>query len=121
MKIKKKELKRLLKENKPVLSSERKKSDKFFKKNGFRFEECWNLDVQIARFVLPRLMHLKKVKIGHPANLNSMDEWDEIMDKMIEAFYLLLSNSYIPKSTEDEEKIKEGLALFAEYFQALWD
>ena len=126
-------------------------------------KECWNLDTTIAEFVFPRLKQFKKDYDVCPGTLESMEEWDDILDKMILAFeyivhkydWWLFNSKYdytdgikfveikrengfvqtryeeegwvvdIRKNHEDEEKrrntvIKEGLELFAEYFQYLW-
>lgn len=126
--MKKKKLKKILNDN-PVYtlkddktaSKERKqKSKKFFKKNGFYFEECWNLDFTIARFILPRLVHFKKIQHSTPASL-SEKEWNEILDKMIKAFALLTDQESLFASRKQQETIEEGLNLFAKYFQSLWD
>ena len=49
-------------------------------------EELYDLDVTIARFILPRLM-LFKEHCERTPNLNMpKEEWDKILDKMIYAF-----------------------------------
>lgn len=49
--------------------------------------ECWNLDLTIAKYVLPRLKLFRKDVDGYSANtVSSYEEWLEILDKMILAF-----------------------------------
>ena len=89
------------------------------RRRGFDNTELWNLDMTISRFILPRLKEFKDCTYGYPAKFKSHKEWDEILDKMIEAFELTSSD----KSWYDLDKdkiIKEGLDLFREYFFALW-
>ena len=113
----------------------------FFMENGFFSEECWSLDVTLAALILPRLICFKDSTSGCPASLIKEDEeghvidedksnqlWHEILDKMIYAFWIIVSE-YDGYSTELNRKErdelvaakKEGLRLFAEYFESLWD
>ena len=118
--------------------------DKF--KYGFNPRECWSLDLSIAEYVLPRLKYLKKVKHGTPcdmfpknylgSNLSNTDnkkcekieaaaekKWDEIMDKMILSFELIVKDEWdtIEEYKVQQKKIEEGLNLFAKHFRSLWD
>ena len=61
---------------------------KYAKMNGtyVDLKETWNLDCTIAKFIVPRLKLFKKVVDCYPGHLDSMDEWYEIIDKMIYSF-----------------------------------
>lgn len=61
---------------------------------------------KIASFCVPRLKVLKKYKISYPCgdDIKSMEDWDDILDKMILGF---------EEGSYDD--------LFIEYFFALWD
>jgi hypothetical protein len=61
------------------------KSVIYFIKHGFRYEEVWGFDTACAKFVLPRLKELKKIKHGIPCGLKE-SEWHVILDKIIHAF-----------------------------------
>ena len=87
-------------------------------KQGFDESETWSLDSTIAKFILPRLKVLKDVKAGYPAHL-TMENWDNILQKMIDAF-AIYSNDCCRPNDEEEDKINEGLDLFREYFRHLW-
>jgi hypothetical protein len=106
----------------------------FYMTNDFYFEECWNLDATLAALILPRLIHFRDNHCGAPGCLFEYDEfdhiqkeedgfrkWDEILDKMIWAFYLYISVDSLSWTDEQKQQINEGLKLFAEYFQSLWD
>lgn len=105
----------------------------FYITNGFFFEECWNLDMTLAALILPRLIHFRDNHSGTPSCLLEYDEfdhikeedgfkkWNEILDKMIWAFYLYISMDFLYWTEEQKQQIDEGLKLFAEYFQSLWD
>ena len=97
--------------------------DKHYEKNlnqiknrGFSDSELWGLDSTIAAFILPRLTHFKKVNNGFPLNLTP-ESWDQILDKMINAFEIVTSKE---GWNRDNKEVKEGLTLFAEYFRDLW-
>lgn len=82
------------------------------------YKDTWNLDYYIAKFILPRLKLFKKVVMGFPCDLKSINEWYDILDKMIAAFMILSTDEI---NTQDEQKIvNEGLDLFRKYYQDLW-
>lgn len=83
-------------------------------------EQLWNLDVTISRFILPRLKAYRTTVKGYPATLESMDLWYEILDKMIIAMNIC-ANEPFPLDTETDQKVKDGLDLFAKYFTNLWN
>lgn len=116
-------------------------------KNGFDSTECWNLDNTIAGFVLPRLKLFKEHANGYPSSFKTMDEWYEVIDKMIYAFDRIYNedkyfeernerlgidwtdnspemaeqkNKCIELERDDYAKIEAGLELFAKHFQSLW-
>lgn len=93
-------------------------------------EECWDLNVTLAKYILPRLQKYKEInQYGYPIGLESLEEWHEIIDKMIYAFDLVVndncnslkSENCIEVITKQKELQEEGLRLFAEYFNSLWD
>jgi len=92
-------------------------------KNGFDYRDTWSLDSSIARFVLPRLRHLRDNNHGHPCDLTDK-KWIKIQNKMIKSFELILQDfQFIDMKThkKEQKQIQEGLQLFAKYFQNLWD
>lgn len=110
-----------------------KKSKKFHKKNGFYYEETWNLDSSIAAFVLPRLIYFRDNFQGVPLDYCTYEEdgytvtnmteavenWKKDIATMIEAFYYIIKDDYNDKKHKDI--IKKGLKLFSKKFQNLWD
>lgn len=90
-------------------------------KNGFVPAECWNLDTTFAMYIYSHLCYFRdNCNYGHPGNL-SEEQWNNILNKMIEGFRLLITREEndIPSKTK-EKKIKYGIRLFAKYFSALW-
>ena len=104
-----------------------KKYAKQRKQRGFDDTETWSLDQTVAKFVLPRLKRFKEVNNGFPALLKS-DEWDAILDKMIDGFECVLKREcWALEYTEDQKEWKkvdkrarDGLRLFAKHFRELW-
>lgn len=89
---------------------------------GFDDTETWALDHVIAKFVTPRLKRFKELHICHPHGI-TMEEWDEIIQKMIDGFEEILTRDDTREKRGreyDSEKVQEGLKLFAEYFHDLW-
>jgi len=108
-----------------------------------KVEELYDLDVSIARFILPRLMVFKEHCERTP-NLNmTSEEWNDILDKMIYAFERIACQTeedtpeykaYIKAIWNNEmdlvdlkraakaslKPISEGLSLYHKYYRCLW-
>ena len=90
---------------------------------GFTDEEIWNLDNTIAKWLLPRLKYLKENTCGYPPDLKTFEEWQDILQKMINAFELYNSDSNkfdLKQLKTEQEIIEEGIHLFGKYFGYLW-
>lgn len=85
---------------------------------GFDESELWSLDVTISKFISPRLKAFRDTAGGYPGDMTE-NEWIELLDKMILAFDLH-AQCKVSYTEEENEKIEEGLKLFAEYFGHLW-
>lgn len=91
-------------------------------------EEVWSLDMTLAKYILPRLMKYKEINtMSYPCGFKSVEEWHNVIDKMIFSFDWFLSYhgkakyKTIEEYKRDENKYKEGMNLFSEYFSDLWD
>lgn len=111
----------------------------FYCTNDFYYEECWNLDVTIAALILPRLIHFRDSSIGTPGIFYQYDEqgssiidekeayiqWIKILNKMIDAFYLVAIGANFTCDTTElssiSKRIHEGLELFSKFYLSLWD
>lgn len=87
-------------------------------------KECWNLDYTLSKLILPRLIKFKEIVCGYPGNLNSFQEWEEILDKMIWSFdyHVKISSAHISyeEIKHNQPKYEEGMKLFIEYYGSLW-
>lgn len=128
-------------ESEQVLAAEKdgkktiKRHKKFKKKHGFEMSDVWDLDNNIAHYILPRLVYFKRTTHGHPwidedncATSEEADKlWSKRLESMIISFYLIITKSEWETSLEREfamanfEAIDFGLQVFAKYFQHLWD
>ena len=49
---------------------------------GFDDSVTWNLDVEMARWLLPRLRRFREITICHPVTLTEK-QWDKYLDEMM--------------------------------------
>lgn len=97
--------------------------------------DTWNLDYTIAEYVLPRLKLFNQISISYPGRdeMDTAEKWHNAIDKMITAFQLVIDTDDLHDRywddnfhfnqelfEKDQAQIKEGLHLFAEWFQHLW-
>ena len=90
---------------------------------GYSDIEIWNLDATIAKFVLPRLKALREGTCCYPPDLDSLDDWQIMLDKIIRAFELYLEDEWSDDPEvmkKQNEEIGEGFKLFGERFSQLW-
>ena len=94
--------------------------DNYSHKHDYPIEEVWNTDNVLAQFIAPRLLAFKALdKHGYPPECKDMREWNNIIQKMIDAFELM---KYVHTPNPDENKtIEQGLGLFRKYYRNLWD
>ena len=95
--------------------------------------DAWNIDHTLAPIILALLKKFKKDVNGWPSELNSFEDWTLILDQMIWSFQELSTddweNQFYHESPKwfdkqgyekHQEKIQEGINLFAKYYCALW-
>ena len=90
--------------------------------------ECWDLDLTIIKFILPRLKKFKEININsYPDKCGNIENWHKIIDKMIWSFQFALDVAEMNYSNEyrlnenNWRKYNEGMDLFTEYLLDLWD
>lgn len=95
-------------------------SENWSHKHDYPIEDVWNTYHTLAQLIAPRLSAFKALdKHGYCPAFKDMREWNNAIQKMIDAFELMKYDSCF---TEDEERtIKEGLELFCKHFRNLWD
>ena len=97
------------------------RSFRYFLKNKVYDYQVYNLDNNIAKFVLPRLKLLRKDINGYPESVGSFENWLTILDKVIWSFERELDWTDYQKTKEDFKKYEEGIELFGKYWRQFWD
>ena len=89
-------------------------------KNDFQIEEVWGTYHTLSQLIVPRLLAFKALdKHGYCPDCKDMREWNNAIQKMIDAFELMkYATTY---SEVEEHTIVQGLALFSKYFRYLRD
>lgn len=111
------------------------KSQQFYEKYDFHYEDIWSLDYSAAYFLLVRLCELRDCHSGFPSNLayhyeQIYEDKDEahkrahemyvtILNKMIRGFYLAVTENFPTK--KQEKIINKAWKLFYEWHHTLWD
>jgi hypothetical protein len=112
---------------------------------GWDDSELWSLDFTIFEFAAPRLRRFAEISVGYPLHFNLTDEeidgywelsgeeqqvlnrkseegWTKAVNKMARAMEIILEkDGWLGLDEELEQEVKEGLELFHEYFDYLWD
>lgn len=78
--------------------------------------DTYNLDVSLAKWIVPRLICLKKNRSIYLEDNGFLTE----LDKMINAFTIISSDDFFDLTEEQSLIIKEGLSSFHENFYRLW-
>lgn len=117
-----------------LFNKENKENDSRYlpDEEGFVNAEFFNLDTSLSLYIYSQLCYFRdNCLYGGPAGM-SFEKWKEILDKMIEAFRLMiLQEEYTnislvqTKKEKDlsknkEKKIRYGLKLFIKYYHNLW-
>jgi len=97
------------------------RSFRYFLKNKVYDYQVYNLDNNIAKFVLPRLKLLRKDINGYPESVGSFENWLTILDKVIWSFERELDWTDYQKTKKDFKKYEEGIELFGKYWRQFWD
>jgi hypothetical protein len=89
---------------------------------GYAESDVWNMDNYLLRILPPMLYQLKKETHGYPAHLTA-EQWDEILDKMIEGFesYRMAEDRDSVIDSKEHKKLTKSLELLKKHFLNLWD
>ena len=89
--------------------------------DGFVNAETFNLDMSLSMYIYSQLCYFRDNCLnGYPSSM-TFEEWKSIIDKMIEAFKLQITekNNY-EISKNKQKKINYGMRLFIKYYNNLW-
>lgn len=100
----------------------KKENKRDYPHNGFVEANYYDLRYTMALRIYSDLCYFKDYasKIGYPYQCGSMEKWLELLDKMIEAFKLIITVNEVELSKTQIKKIRYGLRLFTKYYFDLW-
>jgi hypothetical protein len=84
-------------------------------------DDLGDLDRNLAIIMQPCLSAFKAnlgvdPSAGYPCGTDSLEDWKEVLDKMILAFELTIEDPH----TSNNPNYTEGMDLFAKHFRDLW-
>jgi len=98
----------------------RDSTERWICKHDYPIDEVWGTYHYLAQLIAPRLMAFKALdKYGYCPAFKDMHEWNNAIQKMIDAFELMKYDSSF--SDDDSRTITEGLDLFCKHFRNLRD
>ncbi len=101
--------------------------------DGFKGNEFFSLDYSLSLYIYSQLCYFKEnCLFCYPSEL-TLEQWEDILNKMIEAFKLMIIEDKTFEQTmhlgvkeqkiiskNKQKKINYGLRLFIKYFRDLW-
>jgi len=85
-----------------------------------RKKKAISADQYLSEEIYLTLVKLNEIKQSYPASL-SEEEWDEVLEAMIEGFKMMSEGKHIEMPSEEEfNKMNLALEYFAKYFMDLW-
>ena len=88
--------------------------------NSYPISEVWGTYHYLAREIAPRLKAFKALdKHGWPEDFENQEDWNNAIQKMIDAFVLV--KDYSPSYEEDIRTVEQGVELFCKYYCDLSD
>lgn len=111
-----------------------KGDERYFEdEDGFKSSEFFSLDYSLSLYIYSQLCYFREHCLyGYPNGFTE-EKWKDTLDKMIEAFKLIILTDQSFEQTmhlsigerniiskNREKKINYGLKLFAKYFRHLW-
>lgn len=98
---------------------------------GYGDDDLWSLNHTLAKLTVVGVQNMRKWKHGYPSefsepeyggNAGGWEAWDAILRRIEEGFQAWLDeDGHFYDKPEQEAKFKDGMALYAEWFGALWD
>lgn len=91
-------------------------------RGGWDDSHVWDLSAHIAEFVLPRLKRFREINCAFPCSMETIQEWNDIVDDMIYALEYHVKDMVDckPPSDIDENRLQRGFEAFGKYFCGLW-
>ena len=90
-------------------------------RRGYSNADAWSLNYHLALVTVGGVQKLREWANGYPSELTP-EAWDDILGRIETGFQAWLDeDGWFTGKPEAEAKFKDGMALYAEWFGALWD
>lgn len=98
-------------------------------RRGYSDDQCWNLNHALATLTVEGVKRMREWGHGYPAEFSDgygdgggWKKWEAILAKIQDGFQAYLDeDGWFHDKPDAEAKFREGMALYAEWFGALWD
>ena len=94
-------------------------------RRGYSNQDLWGAYYHIGNTVIAFAEFQKKHGAGYPMGLKSMKEWNKILDEIVWYMHEVMENTDTPievlSSKKYQDRCKKANALFAKYWQNMWD
>lgn len=91
---------------------------------GFGDDSTWSLDYFYAKTFVKTITRFKELNDRcYPSNLDTYEEWEQILDEMIEGFQVVVSefdNGVGFLTKEEQAKVDLAMFNFSRWWRALW-
>lgn len=107
--------------------------DDFVRKWGFSYMDRFDLDKEIAMFMLPRIAYFRDECQGYPSCLSDKDEdgniiddgagkqkWHDILTTICDGLHIYLEKMQYSFTEEEEQLWQRAKKYLLEYFELLW-
>lgn len=103
-----------------VLNCRRRQKLKLKKGPKFSRLSLYNLDITLARIIAKGVSEFKEQTIGYPGDLDSIEEWYDILDEIVWAMEHVEAALDLKLNDFEKECLRNGIRLFADRFCDLW-
>ena len=83
------------------------------------YDQCFNLDMTIKGFLLPRMIHLRDNCMGSPNGI-SFRAYEKMLNKIVRGLWIDLNITIYDRTKEQIEEVKIGRKLFYKWFDSFW-
>ena len=97
-------------------------------RRGHDASQLWNLNYTLATLTVAGVRYMRETQHGYPGEFSpefggeGWPKWDGILARIEGGFQAWLDeDGWFHDKPEAEAKFKDGMALYAEWFGALWD
>ena len=119
-------------------AAEMQKRREFEEQWGFSYVDTWNLEGELANWLLPRVAYYRENCHGYPLKFarygedghtivneeEAVRKWDDILKAICDGLHAYLEGDFYedtPECEAEKEKWEKAKTLLFEYYEDLWD